>query len=321
MLDRLGPVALALLALGVGPVRADDKAPGSAAEIVQGHDRALIKDLVAYVRAHPDAEDLDQAYLSLFETVVENDWFLDNEEVAKQYLAAHPDGAVRSMAQIVATMARAQAGEFSEAWGIYRELIRGLDGVEQEEFATNFADSLAAEATAAGDHATARRVYETLVEKFGDNPALRAKVRDDLARLDLVGKPAPSLVLTDLSGQVVRLADLKGKYVLVDFWATWCAPCLAELPNLREAYDAYHARGLEIVSISLDETAEAAAEFVKEKKLPWIEVHNATSGGDAVAAFGVNNIPATFLIGPDGKVVRLEVRGEALKKALEELIR
>lgn len=322
MLDRLRPAALGLLIL-LPPawLRADDpKPPQSAAAIVQQHEKALIADLVAYVRAHPEAEDLDQAYLNIFEKAVAYDWFLDNEETAKQYLAAHPEGAVRPMAQIVATMARAQAGQFSEAWGIYRELVRGLDGIEQEEFASNFADSLAASATAAGDHGTARRVYETLLEKFGDNPALRAKVRDDLARLDMVGQPAPGLVVTDLQGQPVRLAEFKGKYVLIDFWATWCAPCVAELPNLRALYDSYHTRGLEIVSISLDETAEAAADFAKARKLPWIQVHNATSGGDAVAAFGVNNIPATFLVGPEGKVLRLELRGEALRQALKELI-
>jgi peroxiredoxin len=321
MLDR-PRLALALLLLCPASLRAeDDEPPKSAAAIVEAHDRSLVRDLQAYIRANPQAEDLDQAYLSVFETAVKNDWFAETEDAATQYLAAYPEGAVRPMAQIVATMARAREGQFSEAWAIYRDLIRNLDGVDQEEFAANFADSLAAEATAAADYATARRVYETLLEKFGENPALRDKVRDDLARLDLVGKPAPTLAVTDIEGKPVRLADLKGKYVLIDFWATWCAPCIADLPNLRKAYDTYHDRGLEILSISLDETPEPVTDFVQTRKVPWTQIHNATSTGDAVAAFGVNNIPAAFLIDPDGKIARLDLRGEALGKALEELIR
>ncbi len=325
--SRLLPLAL-VLAVVVPSSRADDPPAGGqdpkprgVAEILRDHDRAKLRDLEAYVREHPDAGDLDQAYLALFEVAVANDWYADTEAAAKQYLAAYPEGAVRPMAQIIATMARAKAGQFAEAWAIYRELVRGLEGIEQEEFATNFADSLASEATAAGEIKVARQVYETLLERFGDSPALRAKVRDDLARLDLVGKPAPVIAVRDVNGKPLRLSDYQGKYVLVDFWATWCAPCLAELPNLQAAYDQFHGRGFEVISVSLDEAPEAVTDFVKARKIPWPQIHNATCGGDVVASYGVNNIPASFLVGPDGTILRLEPRGEALQKALEPLLK
>lgn len=317
---RAEVLVAAVLFVPSGLVGADE--PKSVSEIVTARDRGLIRDLQAYVRAHRSADDREQAYLKIFEIAIENDWFAETEDTARQYLTANPDGAVRSMAQIVATMARARAGQFSEAWAIYGELIKGLEGAEQEEFATSFADALASEAAGAGQVDVARQVYETLLQKFGsESPALRQKVKDDLARLDLVGKPAPVLAVTDLNGRPVRLSDYQGKYVLIDFWATWCAPCLAELPRVQAAYQTYHDRGFEVLSVSLDETPEAVKDFLKTRKLPWRQVHNATSGGDLVASYGVSTIPATFLIDPEGKVARVDVRGEALGQALQSLLK
>lgn len=317
-------LTLALALFLAGPMlRADDgpaPKPQSASAILEEHDRTLIQNLLAYVQENPKANDQDQAYLALFETAIKNDWYLDNEEVANQYLIASPDGAVRPMAQIIVTFARAQAGQFAEAWNAYKELIQGLEGVEQEEFASNFADSLVAEALEGGDEKTARRIYETLLEHFGESPELRAKVQDDLTRIDLVGQPAPMITATNLRGESFRLADLRGRYVLVDFWATWCAPCLTELPNLQAAYQKYHPKGFEIVSVSLDEEPGVVSDFVQTRQIPWHQLHNATCAQDIVAAFAVNNIPSTFLIDPEGKIIRLELRGEALDEVLGELI-
>ena len=292
----------------------------SASKILTDHDRAVMRDLDAYLLSHPKADDRDEAYSAIFDKAIAHDWFAETEPVARRYLAESPAGGVKALARIVGTMARARAGKFAEALASYRELMTGLGGVEQEEFAANFADQLAGEAITAGEFAVARSAYEILLAKF-DRPELAKKVADDLTRLDRVGKVAPVLVANDIDGQPIRLSDYKGKYVLVDFWATWCAPCLAELPNLTAAYEAYHKKGFEIISVSLDEKPDAVVDFVKAREIPWPQVHDGSAGGDPVAAFGVANIPASYLIGPDGSIVRLDLRGPALERTLSGLFK
>jgi peroxiredoxin len=300
---------------GAGP------APASVVELQKAHDRALVRDLAAYIAAKPKAEDIDQAYMALFDKAIEHDWFADQEETARRYLAAYPDGPVRALAQIVATMARAQAGQYGAALEQYKALMGGLGKAEQEEFAAQFSDSLAQAACAAGAYDVARQVYETLLQRYGESPNLRQKVGADLKRLAMVGKPAPAVAVRDLKGDLLRLDDLRGRYVLVDFWATWCAPCVADLPRVQAAYARYHDAGFEIVGVSLDETKAAVVDFCRTRKLPWRQVHNASCGGDLVESFGIGSIPATFLIDPQGTIVRLELRGAALDQALAQLIK
>ncbi|MHC5536925.1 redoxin domain-containing protein [Singulisphaera rosea] len=316
-LTMLAPflVLASSLVLGAEP------APSTVAQIQDSHDRALIRDMSAYIDAHPKADDLDQAYMVILNKAIEHDWFVDNEALANRYLKQYPDGPVTSLGRIVATMARAQSGHFDEALARFKDLMRGLGKAEQEEFAVNFADNLALAATVAGEYQVARQVYGSLLERFGESPALRQKVGDDLKRLDKVGKPAPSVSSRDTDGNAIRLEDYRGKYVLVDFWATWCAPCVAELPVLQAAYAKYHPGGFEVVGVSLDETKSALLDFVRERKLSWKQVHNASSGADLVEAFGVNTIPASFLIDPEGKVIRIELRGPSLETTLAKLLK
>ena len=325
MSARLALLPLALILVAPCPTQAQTPATPSArsvATIQDGHDRALIRDLLGYISENPQANDLDQAYLKVFDKAIEHDWFADHEAVAQKYLTTYPEGPVRSLARIVTTMARAQAGRFNDALKSYNALMAGLGGPDQEEFAATFAESLAEAATAAGAIDVAREVYEALIAKFGtDSPNLVQKIRAEISRLDMVGTPAPAIAALDLNGATVRLADLKGKYVLVDFWATWCAPCTADLPRLQAAYARYHPKGFEVVAVSLDESKKVVDDFVKARNLPWKQIHNATASGDLVEAFGVQTIPSTFLIDPTGKIVRLELQGVALDKALETLIR
>jgi peroxiredoxin len=312
-------LVLALPSRALG--QANPAPPASVVELQKVHDRALVRDLASYIASKPKAEDIDQAYLALFDKAIEHDWFLDHEETARRYLAAYPDGPVRALAQIVATMARAQAGQYGPALEQYRALMGGLGKPEQEEFATQFSDSLAQAACAAGAYDVARQVYEALLERFRDSPNLRQKVTADLKRLAMVGQPAPAVAVRDIKGEQLRLDDLRGRYILVDFWATWCAPCVAELPRVQAAYARYHDAGFEVVGVSLDETKAAVVDFCRTRKLPWREVHNASCGGDLVESFGVGSIPATFLIDPQGTIIRLDVRGPALDQALAKLIK
>jgi peroxiredoxin len=298
-----------------------DSAAGWVAEIQARHDRAFINELAQYLQKNPTAFDRDQAYAALFNKAIEHDWFGDVEELAGRYLKSDPDGPVRALAQIIQTMARAHNGQFDLALERFRVLMQGLGQDEQEEFAVSFSENLAATAVASGDAATAREVYNTLLARFGNSPNLRQKVQAELKRLDKVGKPAPQFATEDVKGNPLRLAAYHGKYVLVDFWATWCAPCISELPRLQAAYRTYHDSGFEIIGVSLDENKTAVTDFVKVRNIPWPQVHNASSSADLVESFGVITIPAVYLIDPEGSIVRLDLRGKALDDTLSRVFK
>ncbi len=128
----------------------------------------------------------------------------------------------------------------------------------------------------------------------------------------------------DLDGKAVSLAEYQGKVLLLDFWATWCGPCVAELPNVIAAYDKYHAEGFEIVGISLDQqnSREKVVKFTQDKKMSWRQIYDGKYWqADNAVAFGIQAIPFTLLIGKDGKIAAVGARGEALAPAIEAALK
>jgi thiol-disulfide isomerase/thioredoxin len=139
-------------------------------------------------------------------------------------------------------------------------------------------------------------------------------------RIGLVGN-SMEVKGTTLDGKEIDLAKLKGKVVLVDFWATWCGPCIGEIPNMKKMYDAYNSRGFEILAVSVDNGKDAPTKFVVERKLPWPCIHDDRTGGKSLSEhYGVMSIPLPILVDRDGKVVSLNARGAELERLLEKHI-
>ena len=134
-----------------------------------------------------------------------------------------------------------------------------------------------------------------------------------------VGKPL-DLQFKAVDGRAVDLAALKGKVVLVDFWATWCGPCVAELPHVKEAYDKYHDKGFEIIGISLDQDKEALEQFTKDKKMTWPQYFDGEGWGNKYAKeFGINGIPAMWLVDKKGVLIDLKARENLAEKVAKQL--
>ncbi len=135
-----------------------------------------------------------------------------------------------------------------------------------------------------------------------------------------VGAEAPEIKLPDPDGNEISLSSLRGKYVLIDFWAAWCKPCRQENPNVLASYNKYKDEGFEILGVSLDRTKEAWVRAIEEDGLPWKHVSDLKYfNSEAAETYQINAIPATYLIGPDGKIVAKNLRGASLEQKLKEI--
>ena len=130
------------------------------------------------------------------------------------------------------------------------------------------------------------------------------------------------LVMKDMNDTEVKLSQYagKGNYVFVDFWASWCGPCRAEMPNVVEAYKKYHSKGLEIVGVSFDQKKDAWTAAVKNLGMEWPQMSD-LKGWQCAAGkvYGIRSIPSNILLDPQGKIVASDLRGEDLQKRLAEI--
>ena len=166
--------------------------------------------------------------------------------------------------------------------------------------------------------ARARQLYQEFLT--GQDPDLVAAARSSLEAMELRTKPL-ELSFTATDGRKIDMSDLRGKVVLLDFWATWCPPCVAEAPELVETYQKYHERGLEIIGISLDQNREALEKFTKENGMTWPQYFDGKGwDNDLAQRFKIQSVPTLWLFGKDGKLADASARGERLHSLIENAL-
>jgi thiol-disulfide isomerase/thioredoxin len=173
-----------------------------------------------------------------------------------------------------------------------------------------------------GDEGQMQKLIDLAQKSGADGETISAfkQALDDEQAMP-VGKPFPAFALTDTAGKLHSPADYAGKVLIIDFWATWCGPCMQEMPHVQALYATYHPQGLEILGVSLDQERQKLEQVVAARKIAWPMVFDGQAWDGAFPrACRVTSIPHTFLIAKDGTLVGKEFRGDQLEDAVKRLL-
>ena len=195
-----------------------------------------------------------------------------------------------------------------------------------------FSEESYVDAITKNDPAAAEAFLRTRVTAAETNSAIKEMAAGRLRIIEARRAPL-ELKFTAIDGREVDLAKLRGKVVLIDFWATWCVPCMEEMPTVRAAYKKFHDQGFEVIGISFDKapgekpramekTAAEVLQFTKDKEMPWPQHYDGKYWANEFGVhFSIASIPATFLLGKDGRLVTTEAHGEKLAAEVERLLK
>ncbi len=258
----------------------------SVAEITKKHYEAMLEDLSAYITENPKAEDLDEARMKAIEAafhVEKNDVMLsllhDQFNDQKSRIPIPTDKLLRSGGFLVQI-----------------SMEQGNQEIPKEVLQT----------------------FKDLAER-GEGPIYAkayAQIKAQMKKPVIGSSPEFSGVTLD--GKEVSLDDYKGKVVMIDFWATWCPPCIAETPYMKDAYAKYHEKGFEIIGISLDRKLDPLKKYIVKNEITWPMIYDQDQKKSIADKLSVTVTPSIFILDKTGKVIAMNVRGPALEKLLAE---
>ena len=255
-----------------------------------------------FVAAHPEYRRVDEVYYLLGDALVKLERVEEGIKAFEKVLKDLPEARYVERCLLGLGLAYDKLGRHDEADVAYQRLVDHpkYGGRSQAKLAKQLLE-------------------QDKAERTGELPKPPGASSMPMAQpSEWIGKPALDFQVTDLKGEPLSLEKYRGQVVLLDFWATWCPPCVAEIPNVKKTYEKYKDQKFQIIGISLDRSKEPLDAFIEEKDLAWI--HYWDNIGKIANLYKVQAIPSTFLIDGEGIIRKTDLRGHSLETAVAELV-
>ena len=159
---------------------------------------------------------------------------------------------------------------------------------------------------------SAKQIVADYRKKKAEEKEMRERMRE--------GNPAPEFTFQNEKGKTINIKKLKGKIIVLDFWASWCGPCRKEIPNVKKVYAEYKNKGIQFLSVSIDAKKEAWTKALKEEQMPWMQGWTPDAGKSVMNTYQFGGIPFIILIDKEGNIYRKNLRGEDIKNAIDDCL-